>query len=321
MAIVVLTVFVLSISFFVKGLSNADSEKLLGYLEPVFDKFNIDEDQLGEVAGKFVSRIGETKVLDADRSQDSTDPDAPEGDKEEQISHNEDDKLLTIALLSDTHNDFDNLREALASVKETSASEVFFLGDFTELGLIEDLEEAKKVMDESKIDYLAIPGDHDLWKTVGPENFNTVFKKNNHSITLNGIKFVLLDNSANYTLISEETINWFKTEIADADFVLLSQPLYHPELQVVMGVVNGEEEPAVKAQAVELLKLIRESDVQAIISGDQHRSDINSDPEKKELKHVVVGALTDERNLQTPRFSIMNVYLGDDFDIKDVVLE
>ncbi|RJR27978.1 metallophosphoesterase [candidate division WWE3 bacterium] len=315
MAIVVLTGFVLGISFFIKGLANADSGKVLSYIRPLLAKLNISDEEIGQVAGKFVSRE------DAGESQDDVSAEEEENKSADKLAHTQDEVLIKLAVMSDTHNDFENLRSALSDAKEKGIGNVFFLGDFTELGLTEDLEDAKEIMEGGGIDYLAIPGDHDLWKTVGPENFLTIFKKNNHTVTLNGVKFVLLDNSANYTLIDDETISWFQKEIADADFVLLSQPLYHPTLQVVMGVVNGEEQSEVKSQAGQLLAMIRSSGVRAVIAGDQHASSTNDDPERSGLKHIVVGALTDDRNLQSPRYSVLDVYLDMDFDIKDVVLE
>ena len=316
MAIVVLTGFVLGISFFIKGLANTDSDKVLGYMRPILAKLNISDEEIGQVAGKFVSR----EEANDDEDGGSTEKDEDK-ESEDKLAHTQDEVLIKLAVMSDTHNDFENLRSALSDAKDKGISNVFFLGDFTELGLIEDLEDAKEIMDDGGIDYLAIPGDHDLWKTVGPENFLIVFKENKHSVTLNGVKFVLLDNSANYTLIDDETLSWFEKEVADADFVFLSQPLYHPTLQVVMGTVNGEVQEEVKAQAGQLLTMIRSSDVRAIIAGDQHASSSNDDPEKSGLRHIVVGALTDDRNLQSPRYSVLDIYLDMDFDIKDVVLE
>ena len=66
----------------------------------------------------------------------------------------------------------------MTKAKESNAKAVFFLGDYTDLGVIDDLIVAKKAMDESKLVYLSLPGDHDLWKSVGPQNFIDVFGKN-----------------------------------------------------------------------------------------------------------------------------------------------
>ena len=72
---------------------------------------------------------------------------------------------------------------------------------------------------------------------------------------------------------------------------------------------------------------LRKSKVKAVIAGDHHGSSTSSDPEKSDLKHIVVGALTKTRagdgvvNLQTPRFSLLEVYNDDSFEVEEIVLQ
>ena len=92
---------------------------------------------------------------------------------------------------------------------------------------------AKVIMDESGLLYYSLPGDRDLYESVGPQNFYNVFGKPRLSVTIGDVKVVLLDNSANYSLIDSAIIGQFKEEIKDADFVAISQPLYHPLASLV----------------------------------------------------------------------------------------
>jgi len=297
--VAILTAFVLGISFLVKTVATSDSDDLLSALNPLLTRLHVDDKKLEAVAGMFVSRATQISVVDEKRGQIA----------------------FSIALLADSHGFYDNLGKAVEMVKSEHVSYTFFLGDYTDLGVLEDLQQAKSIMDRGGLDYLSLPGDHDLWKSVGPQNFIDVFGKNYFSKMINGIKFVGLDNSANYTVISDEQMSWFKNELTDADFVLLSQPLFHPSVDRVMGIVNGQENQNVRFQAKEILKLIRESKVKAIIAGDQHLSSQNIDPEEPSLTHIVIGALTGERNLQTPRFAVFRALKSGDYAIEDVLLK
>jgi hypothetical protein len=118
---------------------------------------------------------------------------------------------------------------------------------------------------------------------------------------------------------------WFKGELKDADFVLLSQPIYHPKNNIVMGVVKGEEVADVLAQSKEILDLIQKSNVMAVIAADQHMSSQNPDPVRDSLSHIVVGAVTKTHdgiiNLQTPKFAVLSVYDDGTYNVADVPLD
>lgn len=319
--VAVLTAFVLGISFLVKTIAASDSKDLLAALNPLLTRLHIDDKKATAVAGIFVSKAIQTGVQEeTDISQSSSSSKAFATNK---ISPDQID--FSIALLADSHGFYDNLGKASDIAKAAQVQYAFFLGDYTELGVLEELQRAKVVMDKSGLDYSSLPGDHDLWKSVGPQNFIDVFGKNYFSKTVNGIKFVGLDNSANYTVIGEEQMSWFKTQLVDADFVLLAQPLYHPTFNRVMGIVEGQENTSVRSQASELLKLIRDSKVKAIIAGDQHLSSQNRDPEEPRLMHVVIGALAEERNLQSPRFAMFRALKSGsssgDYVIEDVLIQ
>src|SRR3989344_3405791 len=300
-SIIVLTALVLGIALFVKEISTMSYKRVISITAPLLAKVGLSSDKAGEVAGEFIKRASDTDINIGNIIKDTSDP----------IKNSK--SAVTVAIFSDPHSDNLDLLKAISKTKDLSVDAIFHLGDHTDLGVITKLEEAKKILDESDLKYYTIPGDHDLWQSVGVGNFAQVFGDNFHSITLKGVKFVMLDNSANYTVIDAKLTAWFTEEVKNADFVLLSQPLYHPTFNRIMGVVDGEDVIKVKDQALEILNLIRQSKVKAIIAGDQHGSSISIDTQRSTLSHIVIGAITSERNLQSPRFSVIRVYADDNY--------
>ncbi len=208
----------------------------------------------------------------------------------------------------------------------------------TNWGVLADLREVKTLLDASELEYFVLPGDRDLAQSVGPENFEDVFKKGSQVLELEGNKIVLLNNSANYTLMGEDTLTWFNQEVADADFVILSQPIYTDGLVLFncqyMGSTCSEvEDPSLKqkqeavlAQKEVILGMIRNSDVKAVISGDHHKSSKIEDTQKAGLMHYVVGAVGgtvneySQKSLQTQRFSVLSIFEDGSFDISEITL-
>lgn len=316
LSITILSAFVIGISFFIKAVSSLNIQNFVSLASPITDKLGLSQKEVGQVAGEFVQRVSETKINPTvsvnalDNTQNNTNNNENTSEK----------PLFTLALLADSHNDNDNLKQAIDQLNKKDIKYMLYLGDLTDWGDISSLQEAKSTLDTFKNTYFVLPGDHDLAQSVGSDNFLTVYDNPNTILTLGEYKFVLFDNSANYTPLSKSNLTWFLNQIKDADFVILSQPLYHPINPQVMGIVNGEIQEAVKKQADTMLNAIRESDVKAIIAADQHQFSINIDPEKDSLKHIVVGALTKSRNIQTPRYSIIKIYENDKYTVEDIIL-
>ncbi|MEN9388942.1 MAG: hypothetical protein RLY61_26 [Candidatus Parcubacteria bacterium] len=336
---VIIASFVLSVTYGVKFLAEKNPRMALyEYTRSV-----PQDSKVGQVAGALTEKYetylennkASTKRTEADVSNNSTPDDTSntmDATKDAGVSNKvldsdnkTNDEAFTIALFADSHLDTENLTKALNLTKEVHASSIIHLGDHTDLGLLPDLQKAKAILDESSITYYAIPGDRDLWETTGPANFIEVFGTNKHTFTLGRIKFVVLDNSRNFSKIPEEDVEWFKKEVVDASFVVLSQPIYHPSNKV-MGNFEGENIVSVRAQADELLELIRQSNVKAIIAGDHHLSSEVLDPQKPELVHYVIGAITREINdkpqsiLQTSRISILEVFANGTFKMREELL-
>ena len=130
--------------------------------------------------------------------------------------------ILRVALVSDSHNENELLAKALEQAKGKGVNFVIGLGDWTNTGTIEELGAAKKVFDNSRLDYFVTAGDHDLWDSRDKQslrsstssaglkgegaltNFNQVFGKSSQIIERENVLFVILDNSDIYKGISPE---------------------------------------------------------------------------------------------------------------------
>lgn len=324
-SITVLTTLILGIALLMREASSIDSQKLATLSGPLLDKLGIESNFGGQVAGNKAKRASKviTDVTKTNQNSEVLDQDTGSASSVRDLDKT---ALFSVGLFADSHSDLISLDKAITLAKEEEVTALFHLGDHTDLGVVRHLEETKQVLDESGVDYYAIPGDRDLWESVGPDNFISVFGNNKYSVEIEGHKFVMLDNSANYTVVSQELIDWFNKEVVNADFVLLSQPLYHPNNDKVMGITSGEEVGLLREQAKTLLATIRNSNVKAIIAAEQHISSETSDPEKHELTHIVLGAITSTINdkpqgiLQKPRFSTLKVYDDGTYEIFDVIL-
>lgn len=315
-SIVILTAFVLGISLFIKEMSDFNIAKATDLSRPFLAKIGINPDVVGDVAGAVGERIFETNIAPSKNSTGQLDTSNIESGsssiKKESANVPAKDTLVKIAVISDIHNDLEGLKKALDIAKKEKVTATFFLGDYTDLGVISNLEKVKEMIDASGLVYYTLPGDRDLYATSGPENYIQVYGEPNEVVTLEGVNFVLFNNSANFTEIAASEMAWFKNSVTNANFVFLSQPLYHPLNSVIapiMGIYEGEEVDGVKDQADELLALIRNSNVKAVIAADQHRYSVSLDPIKNSLEHVVNGAVVDNStNLSGPSMTILNVY-------------
>lgn len=235
--------------------------------------------------------------------------------------------VFKFLLVADSHNDNANLRKAIAETKQSYPDLVFIigLGDYTEVGTIDELKKAKKEFDLSALRYFLLPGDHDLWdsrdKSNDPiTNFRTIFGHSYQSFTHLGFKFILLYNSDNYVGISDEQIKWLTAELEKAKqdqakgiFVFVHEPLYHPSSDHIMGRV----EKNIKLQAKNIVYQFKEAGVSKIFAGDIHYFSEYNEPETN-LNMVTVGAITSDRNPQAPRYAVVSVFDDGNTRVEDV---
>lgn len=237
---------------------------------------------------------------------------------------------LRFLLVSDSHSDNKNLAKALQQAKLAYPDIKFIigLGDYSEVGTVTELKEAKKELDLTSLRYFLIPGDHDLWdarnKSIQPQsNFKEVFGLSYQSFSAEGYHFILLYNSDNYQGLSEEQLVWLDNELervkdegAKGVYVFAHTPLYHPSSDHVMGRV----EQALKKQAKNLIYTLKSAEVKAVVAGDTHYFSSYEEPETH-LSMLTIGAVTLERNLQTPRYAVGEILEDGSLRVVDVEIK
>ena len=332
-AIVILTGFVAFVSLATKEISSLDPVTFAKVSAPIFTRLGLSEAKTGQVAGELVERISQTGINKLDRDGSNSDISANVNLGPATLSGSTIRKSKTVvakvAVMADSGDENLNLQDALQKAKELEVDYVFHLGDLTSWGDLKSLEAVRSVLEEGGSNWFALPGDHDLAQSAsvqgggGLENYTNVFGKNYAFITVNKVTFLLFDNSANKTPLDDARYNWFLNNVSYADYVLLSQPLYHSspsDLMGVMGVFNGEEVKEINDQAKVLLAEVRNSDVQGVFAGDHHFSSISIDPVRDSLTHYVVGAIAEKRNVQVfPRFTILEVYSDNSYEVSEIL--
>src|SRR3989344_3743795 len=244
------------------------------------------------------------------------------GEKQEE-AHQKQQKtaILKFALVADSENENDLLAKALTQAQGMGINFVIGLGDYTNVGTIEELEAAKKVFDKSKLQYFLTAGDHDLWasRNRGEEalvNYRQVFGSPSQKFEKNGVQFVLLDNIDIYKGIDEGSLQQVASRLQEESklaFVFAHKTPFHPQSSHVMG----EDSRLVADQAKSLMKLLEDAKVDGFFSGDLHFFAQFKSPGDT-VKITTVGAVSSERNFQGPRFVIVTVYSDYSFDVQDV---
>lgn len=236
--------------------------------------------------------------------------------------------LFKFLALADSHNDNINLKKAITYAKEKYPDLAFIigLGDYTDVGTIDELKKAKVELDSSGLRYFVVPGDHDFWDSrnrgLPPNsNFREVFGPSYQSFTFEDFRLILLNNSDNYLGMDEEQLRWLQIELEKGQeskgiYVFLHEPLYHPSSDHFMGRVTGE----LKQQAKSLIYQLKEAGVKKVFSGDIHYFSEYEEGETK-LSMVTIGAVTTERNPQTPRFAVVWVFENGEIKVEDVEIK
>lgn len=233
-------------------------------------------------------------------------------------------------LISDPHTDNGNLEKAITQAKQTYPDLKFIigLGDYSEVGTIEELRSAKAVFDSAGLRYFLVPGDHDLWdcrnRSIAPANcFKEVFGLDYQTFIFDDFKFLLLNNSDNYTGVGSEQLSFLgnqleknKEEGIKIVFVFMHEPLYHPSSDHVMGWV----EKSLKPQAEMMLFKLKEGGATKIFSGDIHYFSKYSEP-KTSLEMFTIGAISSTRNPQVPRFAVVAVGANGSIQVEDIEIK
>lgn len=234
------------------------------------------------------------------------------------------------ALVADSHKDNQGLNKALSQAKASGAKFVIGLGDYSEVGTVDELRLAKQQFDTAGLAYYLTAGDHDLWdsrnKNLSPEqNFKEIFGSPFQSFSYENARFLLIYNSDNYLGIDSLQLKWIEDELSrissengvsgskKVTFSITHIPLYHPSSDHIMG----KENPKLRNQTEHLRSLFKRHNISEVFYGDTHFYSHYTDPENS-LSMTSVGAVTSERNPQSPRFALVDVFDDGSYNITDV---
>jgi hypothetical protein len=231
------------------------------------------------------------------------------------------------AVVADSHNDNSNLKKALAQAKAQEAKFVIGLGDYTDVGTLDELKAAKAQFDSAGLPYYLTAGDHDLWdarnqKLPPSQNFIEVFGNPYQAFGYQNLRAILVYDSDNYLGLDSVQLKWLEDELnrdKEEDKLVLmftSTPFYHPSSDHQLGRVNEK----LKDQSAHLSSISKAAGVKEVIAGDTHMSARYVDSQN-DLKMSTVGAVTSIKNPQTPRFAIVNVYQDNTYLIEDVEIQ
>ncbi len=235
--------------------------------------------------------------------------------------------VFRFLVVADSHSDNSDLEKAISQgkLKYPDLKFIVGLGDYTEVGTVDELKKAKALFDGSALRYFLIPGDHDLWdcrnRSLPPTAcFSEVFGPAYQSFTFENFEFLLLDNSDNYVGFNKDQLDWISEELERAKgskgiFVFAHEPLFHPSSDHVMGWVEKD----LKSQAGALLFELKEAGVSKVFAGDIHYFSEYSEPKLK-IPMVTIGAVTIERNPQAPRYGVVTVYDDGSTKVEDVII-
>lgn len=251
----------------------------------------------------------------------------PKSQKESQAK-----KQMTFkfAIVSDSHNENELLGKALSQAQSEVENVKFIigLGDYTEVGTIAELENAKGEFDKVGIRYFLTAGDHDLWDSRERQNdpkvnFVKVFGRSFQSFSFAETRFLILDNSDNYQGIGREQLQWLvqeleriKVEGPKLTFVFSHEPLYHPSSSRIMGKIT----PSLKKQAQDVLRKLKAGGVREVFAGDIHYFSSYQEPETG-LSMTTVGAVASLRNAQLPRFVLVTVFDNGSYQVEDIEIK
>lgn len=291
-----------------------EAQALVNKLLP--DQFKVQAEKVAQESGDNV--LGQINI------QPNSAPTPAVTAEQNSIKH----PLFTFALVADSHNENGYLKKALDQAKSRSIKFIIGLGDYTEVGTVNELAAAKKEFDETGVRYFLTAGDHDLWESRNKSqpahaNFYQVFGNPYQSFSVDNVHFLIIYNADNYDGLSSKQWSWLQGELGQIknephslSLAFLHEPLYHPSSDHVMGRVT----PGLKDQAKRLTAMLAGAGVKGVFAGDIHFFTQYSEPESG-VPMTTLGAVASQRNVQLPRYGIVTVFDDYSYSVEDVEIK
>jgi 3',5'-cyclic-AMP phosphodiesterase len=178
---------------------------------------------------------------------------------------------LTFAVISDIHSDYAALAKTLEKIKSNKVEFIIVAGDLTTVGAESELLKVKNILDQSKIPYYAIPGNHDLWSEKNGTNpYVNVFGSRYKYFQKDNVRFILMDNASGIIGVDQKQEQWLNSTLSECPklycLVFAHMPLNNPYLLHVMG----EDSTKVASQAAKLVKEMVNFKVKELFAGHIH---------------------------------------------------
>lgn len=228
------------------------------------------------------------------------------------------------ALIADSHEDLSVYPEIVADI--AARQDLVFvahLGDLSNAGESQKLQESKQILDTINAPVHVLPGDHDSnWVPRRDlTNFKQVFglQRTSFSVTHDTEKFIFIDNSDGNEGISLESWEWLSHELEISKnhniYVLMSTPLSNPYLTFK---TMGSQSESVKKQAEELGNLLLNYKVKAIFAGDTHTFSQYKD-KSTEIPIITVGATGVNKN-PLPLYTVVEILSDGSYNVSSIPL-
>lgn len=204
-------------------------------------------------------------------------------------------KKIKIAVMADVHDDSDQLKIMLDMAKNDGVEMVVVAGDLTNEGKVNELTKIKNTLDNSALKYAVVPGNHEYFL----KDFINIFGKNYQSIKLGEVKLILMDNSY-WQGMDEIQKKWIESEVSECRIMICVAIMHKPLNNSFSTHVMGENNKKATAEAKWLKDLLISSGVKQIEAGHLHYA---SSYELEGIRTDIVGAISRDRNNQTPRYT------------------
>jgi len=222
--------------------------------------------------------------------------------------------VMAVAFIADSHNSNHNLDIAIQQINQTSTKYLFGLGDYTDVGTNAEFQNFNSSITKLKQKYFLLPGDHDLWngrdKADDPQAyFLKYFQEPPISFVDSDVQFIFVNNADIYQGLKQDKLNQIIQTINESRsktiIILAHKSINHPLTIHSMGYIDDKKIQNVYQQAQQLDQTISQIKDKYIyvVHGDLHSFSIYNQFSEKTAVYSI-GALSDKKNLQTPRYAI-----------------
>jgi 3',5'-cyclic-AMP phosphodiesterase len=150
------------------------------------------------------------------------------------------DDTITIALLSDIHDNYDDMADAIVSMNKRGDLQcVICCGDITNFGLAREYEWYVKTINQSKYPFITVIGNHDH-RSNGYSNYRKVFGQANLSFASTCYKFILFDNTVWENNNTSPQFTWLEKELEDSTHFNIVVTHIPPFSDQMIGIYGDE---------------------------------------------------------------------------------